>query len=89
MKCDVCEKDALYKCENCFTARYCSEEHRKGDWKRHFTICVQKLTSSLKDRDLLDAAHSGNLNAVKRALNTGAQIDVKDRDGKTPFHFAA
>ena len=39
--------------------------------------------------DIHDAATVGNIEAVKQHLAAGVDVDVKDRHGTTPLHWAA
>ena len=41
------------------------------------------------ERALLDAADSGNTEAVKQQLAAGADVNAKDESGWTPLHWAA
>ncbi|OAM05710.1 MAG: hypothetical protein TV41_06320 [Wolbachia endosymbiont of Dactylopius coccus] len=41
------------------------------------------------DHLLLDAARSGNLDKITDLLNSGANIEAKEKDGKTPLYLAA
>ena len=36
-----------------------------------------------------DAAHTGNIEAVKRHLASGADLNTKDSEGGTPLHHTA
>ena len=36
-----------------------------------------------------DAAHTGNIEAVKKHLASGADLNTKDSEGGTPLHHAA
>jgi ankyrin repeat protein len=40
------------------------------------------------ERALLDAAKSGNIEAVKQHLTAGTDVDARDEDGWTPLHWA-
>lgn len=40
-RCRICQKtgETMKKCSQCKTARYCSTECQKADWKQHKPIC--------------------------------------------------
>ncbi|KAH9480156.1 Programmed cell death protein 2 [Psilocybe cubensis] len=39
--CIVCEAPGVQQCSSCKTARYCSKEHQKQDWRAHKEYCLQ------------------------------------------------
>ncbi|MBA8758695.1 hypothetical protein HCR18_06845 [Wolbachia pipientis] len=50
----------------------------------------QDIQTLLQNTDeLLEAAKSGNVDAVTRLINGGASVNATDQDGKTPLHWAA
>ena len=40
-------------------------------------------------KDILEAAHEGNIEAVKKHLASGADLNTKDSEDGTPLHHAA
>ena len=44
---------------------------------------------SASDISIHDAAHTGNIEAVKKHLASGANLNAKDSEGGTPLHHAA
>lgn len=75
MKCNNCSKSAddnnkLMQCSVCATARYCSADCQKADWKNHKKNCTTaaclKLFAAIQDND---AATVARLAKTKRVLN--------------------
>ena len=44
---------------------------------------------SASDISIHDAAHTGNIEAVKKHLASGADLNTKDSEGGTPLHHTA
>ena len=42
---EECGKEAIYKCNRCKEARYCSKSCRRDDWKRHKPSCIEWIGS--------------------------------------------
>ena len=45
-------------------------------------------TAKAPDISIHDAAHKGNIDAVKKHLAAGTDVDAKTRFGDTPLHYA-
>ena len=58
--------------------------------KRLYILMILKKITTLKgDREALFAAlQSGDINFVKRVLELGAEMDVQDKNGKTPLMYS-
>ncbi|WP_265018042.1 ankyrin repeat domain-containing protein [Wolbachia endosymbiont (group A) of Coremacera marginata] len=41
------------------------------------------------DKELLTAVQDGGFNKVQSLINRGANVNAKDKDGKTPLHYAS
>jgi len=41
------------------------------------------------DRALIDATEAGDIESIKQHLAAGADVNAKDKDGKTPFDGAS
>ena len=52
-------------------------------------VLVVGCGNSEADRALFDAAKEGNIEAVKQALNDGADVDSKDEAGETSLNVTA
>ena len=52
------------------------------------TIAALVLVGCGPSVDIHEAARTGNIEAVKRHLATGADVNAKRGDGRTPLHFA-
>lgn len=49
----------------------------------------QASSLSGPNEDLIDAVKNGDVEAVKSALNAGANVDAADKDGRTALHLAS
>ena len=54
-----------------------------------FVLAIPAVASGNKDKDLLDAAHRGDIPAVRAALSAGADVETRDKNGRTPLILAA
>ena len=54
-----------------------------------FLLAVSAFALSNKDKDLLSAAHRGNIASVRATLAAGAGVECRDKDGRTPLMLAA
>ena len=45
--------------------------------------------TSVSERALIKAAHSGNIEVAKQAIADGANVNAKNERGGTPLHYAA
>ncbi|WP_341811598.1 ankyrin repeat domain-containing protein [Wolbachia endosymbiont (group A) of Oxytorus armatus] len=61
------------------------------DGKTPFKLAANEEIQTLLENTakLLEAAKSGNVDAVTRLISTGASVNATDQDGKTPLHLAA
>ena len=50
---------------------------------------AEAQTVKAPDISIHDAAHKGNIEAVKKHLAAGTDVDAKTRFGDTPLHYAA
>jgi ankyrin repeat protein len=48
-----------------------------------------KAANPQANRALMAAARDGNIEAVKQHLAAGTDVNVKEKHGMTPLHFAA
>ena len=47
------------------------------------------MTKKERDKMLLEGCESGDFNKVRLAINFGADLEAKDKDGWTPLHMAS
>ena len=52
------------------------------------TIAAVLLVGCAPSVDMHQAAATGNIEAVKQHLAAGADVNMKDEDGKTPLDYA-
>ena len=69
-------------------------QHSTGDKPAERVAEVTQPAASSKplseaDSALMDAANKGNIDAVKQHLTGGADVNAKDKRGRTPLHRAA
>ena len=50
---------------------------------------ISAFAVSNKDKDLMSAARRGDLETVRATLSAGADVNIRDKDGRTPLMFAA
>jgi ankyrin repeat protein len=88
--CHAAEGGRLLSCSKCYVARYCSGECQRNDWQRHKVDCKElgNWRTFLKKKFLL-AVNEGQLAAVQRLLENGADIHESDNTGMTALHICA
>ena len=52
--CNLCNKEAIATCQNCYVTHYCSVECQHKDWPKHSPICKQSALA-MKAKEVKDA----------------------------------